>query len=156
MTANSTLAIRPLTSSDSSFLRQILPRLNPGSTVSPRDPERMAAFFTSLDATNILEEGHEGYIAERDGEPLGLLIIWLDVDHFTDHARAHVEVLVVAQSAEGQGVGRALLAFAEQWGREHACREVVLNVFSTNTGAIAFYERLGFAPDHLRMSKTLA
>ncbi|MFT4036755.1 MAG: GNAT family N-acetyltransferase [Thermomicrobiales bacterium] len=142
--------------SDSLFLRQILPRLNPGVTVSPRDPARMAAFFASLDASNVLEANQEGYIAERDGEPLGLMIIWLDADHFTGHARAHVEVLVVAESAEGQGVGRALLAFADQWGRDHDCREVVLNVFSTNTGAIAFYERLGFAPDHLRMSKTLA
>jgi ribosomal protein S18 acetylase RimI-like enzyme len=48
------------------------------------------------------------------------------------------------------------MTHAEQWGRAHGCHEVVLDVFANNASAIAFYERIGFAPDHLRMSKSLA
>jgi ribosomal protein S18 acetylase RimI-like enzyme len=94
--------------------------------------------------------------AYDQGTPLGLLVMKPDFDYFTDHPRAYVEILVVSEEAEGRGVGRALMSHAEQWGRERGCHEVVLDVFANNPSAIAFYERIGFAPDHLRMSKSLA
>ena len=41
------------------------------------------------------------------------------------------------------------------WTRDRAFREVVLDVFADNQGAIAFYERQGYRPDHVRMTKPL-
>lgn len=159
MNSESALSIRPLSGEDSEFVSRVAPRLYPGPTTSPRDPERMQAYFTLLTPGDLTREpGTEAFVAvsEDSRTQLGLLVIKPDFDYFTDHPRAYVEILVVAEDAEGRGVGRALMAHAEQWGRTHGCHEVVLDVFANNPSAIAFYERIGFAPDHLRMSKSLA
>jgi ribosomal protein S18 acetylase RimI-like enzyme len=159
MSEGSALCIRPLSSEDSEFVVRVAPRLYTGQTASPRDPERMRAYFAAFTPADLTRDaGTEAFVATYEGpdEPLGLLVIKPDFDYFTDHPRAYVEILVVAEEAEGRGVGRALMAHAEEWGRAHGCHEVVLDVFANNPSAIAFYERIGFAPDHLRMSKSLA
>ncbi len=159
MSAGSGITIRPLSGEDSAFVSQVVTRLYPGPTPSPRDPERMQTYFSALTPADLTRDpGTEGFVAigENLGEPLGLLVIKPDFDYFTDHPRAYVDILVVAEEAEGCGVGRALMTQAEQWSRAHGCHEVVLDVFANNLSAIAFYERIGFATDHLRMSKSLA
>lgn len=153
------LSIRPLSDDDAPFVTKVAPRLYPGPTSSPREPGRMQEFFAAFTPADLIRDaGTEAFVATVEGqpEPLGLLVIKPDFDYFTDHPRAYVEILVVAEEAEGRGVGRALMAHAEQWGRDHGCHEVALDVFANNPSAIAFYERIGFAPDHLRLSKSLA
>ena len=159
MNAGSGFTVRPLSDQDGGFVSRVATRLYPGSTTSPRDPERMQSYFAALTPGDLTRDpGTEAFVAigEDPGNPLGLLVIKPDFDYFTDHPRAYVEILVVAEEAEGRGVGRVLMTHAEQWGRDHDCHEVVLDVFANNPSAIAFYERIGFAPDHLRMSKSLA
>jgi ribosomal protein S18 acetylase RimI-like enzyme len=119
----------------------------------------MQSYFAALTPADLTRDpGTEAFVAigEDPASPLGLLVIKPDFDYFTDHPRAYIEILVVAQDAEGSGVGRTLMTYAEAWGKAHGCHEVVLDVFANNASAIAFYERIGFAPDHLRMSKSLA
>lgn len=159
MSAGAGFTVRTLSDEDGEFVSRVATRLYPGSTTSPRDPERMQSYFAALTPGDLTRElGTEAFVAVREDprSPLGLLVIKPDFDYFTDHPRAYVEILVVAEEAEGRGVGRVLMTFAEQWGRDHGCHEVVLDVFANNLSAIAFYERIGFAPDHLRMSKSLA
>jgi ribosomal protein S18 acetylase RimI-like enzyme len=146
--------VRPLVEEDLALLRQVIRRLVPGATGSPRDPAAMDQFFTRLESGDFsLDPGSDGLVASIDGAAVGLMTIHPDTDYFTGHPRAHVDHLAVAAEAEGKGVGRTLLEHAEQWARERGCREVVLDVFASNTGAIAFYERCGYRPDHIRMAK---
>lgn len=159
MSAGSRFEIRPLSAEDREFVSRVATRLYHGPTTSPRDPERLQSYFAAITPEDLTrDEGTEAFVATGPDldTPLGLLVIKPDFDYFTDHPRASVDILVVAEEAEGRGVGRALMTHAEQWGREHGCHEVVLDVFANNPSAIAFYERIGFAPDHLRMSKSLA
>jgi GNAT superfamily N-acetyltransferase len=148
--------IRPFDEArDGAFRVRVAQRLNPGTTVSPRDPAILQAYF---DAFGRGEKGTEGetFIAARpDGEAAGLLALFSEKDYFTGHARAYVNFLVVDESAEGQGAGSALMGYAEHWARAHGCHEVCLDVWGSNSGAIAFYERLGYRPDHLRMARSL-
>ncbi len=46
----------------------------------------------------------------------------------------------------GQGLGRAMVERAADWARERGCQRIVLTTHPQNDGAIAFFERLGFAP----------
>ena len=150
------MAIRPLADEDLPFLARIAPRLDHGPTVSPRDPERMREVFAGIGRREHAMPGEEMFVAEDEaGQPLGAIALVPDTDWFTGHPRAYVNVLVVAEEAEGRGVGRALMAHAERWARERGCREVCLDVFAGNAGATAFYERLGYRPDHVRMAKPL-
>ena len=124
--------------------------------MSPRDPEALDRFFSDLQRGKLLTEpGAQAFVATIDGEPCGLVSLHPDKDYFTGHPRAYVDILVVAREAEGNGVGRALMDHVEGWARDRAFREVVLDVFADNQGAIAFYERQGYRPDHVRMAKPL-
>ena len=150
------VAIRPFDAEDRPFLARIAPRMHPGQTVSPRDPAILDRFFLELGEANFLTNpGAQAFVATIDGQACGVISVYPDRDHFTDHPRAYVDSLVVAQESEGKGVGRALLDYVERWAREHGYREVVLDVFAGNQRAVAFYERQGYQPDHIRMAKPL-
>jgi GNAT superfamily N-acetyltransferase len=55
----------------------------------------------------------------------------------------------VADAARQRGVGRALVAAVADWARSWGASRLVLWVFRSNSAAIAFYERLGFAIEPL-------
>jgi GNAT superfamily N-acetyltransferase len=154
--ASQSIEVRPYSAEDRQFLASIAHRLHPGESVSPRDPEVVARFFASLAEGRMLSEpGSEAFVAVVGGTPAGVVALHPDADYFTGHSRAYVDVLVVAAEAEGKGIGRALMRHVEDWARAHNCLEVVLDVFAGNAGAIAFYERNGYRPDHVRMAKPL-
>ncbi len=56
----------------------------------------------------------------------------------------HVENLAVSPSAQGNGIGRALLASAEKQAREWGFDAVELYTNIAMTGALALYPRLGY------------
>lgn len=58
---------------------------------------------------------------------------------------ARLYSLVVAGAAAGVGLGRALLAQAEELAAQRGCRELRLEVRLDNTKARALYEKAGYA-----------
>jgi ribosomal protein S18 acetylase RimI-like enzyme len=96
------------------------------------------------------------FVAE-DGDGLlsGFMYLETVADYFTGRSHAHVAILAVAASAEGRGVGRALLAVADGWARERGHPFVTLNVFAQNARARAVYERLGYGAETIRYVKPL-
>jgi ribosomal protein S18 acetylase RimI-like enzyme len=152
----SAVAIRPFSAEDLPFLARIAPRMHPGPTASPRDPAALDRFFFGMGERNFLiKPGAQAFVATIAGQSCGIISFYPDRDYFTDHPRAYVDNLAVSQEFEGKGVGRALLGHVERWARAHGYREVVLDVFAGNQRAIAFYERQGYRPDHIRMGKSL-
>jgi GNAT superfamily N-acetyltransferase len=150
------VAVRPFSPEDRTFLARIASRMHPGQTASPRDPDAFSRFFSGLgDREFLTKPGAQAYVATIGDRPCGLISFYPDKDYFTDHPRAYVDNLVVAEESERKGVGRTLLDFVERWARDRGFREVVLDVFAVNHGAIAFYERQGYQPDHIRMAKSL-
>ena len=78
-------------------------------------------------------------VAEADGELVGTVMAG-----YEGH-RGWINYLAVAPGARRRGVGRALLAEAEQRLRAAGCPKINLQVRPDNPAAIAFYERIGFA-----------
>jgi ribosomal protein S18 acetylase RimI-like enzyme len=150
------IAIRPYSVEDHPFLAVVAPRMHPGQTTSPRDPAAFDRFFSDLGQGKFLTKpGAQAFVATIDGQPCGLISFYPDRDYFTDHPRAYVDNLAVTRESEGKGVARALLDHVERWARDNGFREVVLDVFAGNQRAIAFYERQGYRPDHIRMAKPI-
>lgn len=58
--------------------------------------------------------------------------------------------LMVAKDHRREGIGRALMAAAEDWAREVGVRKLELHVFPYNEAAIALYETLGYEREGLR------
>ena len=58
--------------------------------------------------------------------------------------RLYLSTLAVAPEAQGQGVGRQLLAAAEDYARQHGCTHVEISVLSARSELVAWYERHGY------------
>jgi ribosomal protein S18 acetylase RimI-like enzyme len=56
----------------------------------------------------------------------------------------YLSTLAVAPGAQGQGVGRQLLAAAEDYARQHGCTRVLMSVLSARPELLAWYERHGY------------
>jgi RimJ/RimL family protein N-acetyltransferase len=93
---------------------------------------------------------HAGVIVAEaeDGRIVGRLSIARDQHPASRHV-ADVG-LMVSQAHRRQGVGRALLAAAASWAREHDVRKLELHVFPYNEAAIALYEQFGFTREGYR------
>jgi len=66
-----------------------------------------------------------------------------------------LEDLFVSEAARGGGHGRALVEAVVKSARERGCRRVELDVNEQNTGAIRFYESLGFSTEPKPPGRTL-
>ena len=88
------------------------------------------------------------FVAEDAGAVVGRLSVARD----SHPASAHVADLglMVAATHRRRGIGRALLAQAVSWAREHGVRKLELHVFPWNDPAIGLYESFGFVQEGLR------
>ncbi len=118
-------------------------------------PARSWEWFTNaLDSPDSLL-----IVAEQDGKIVGYL--WglvrtsVDMAMIVPRRWLVVDNVAVAATHRGQGVGRALMEHAHAWAREHGMSEVELTVWEFNTGAIAFYEELGYTMIVRRLWKGL-
>lgn len=92
-------------------------------------------------AETIVETDAVILLAISGGERIGLCSVYLDLDSVRFGRRAWVEDLVVDPGRRSAGVGRALLAAAQQWGREHRATHLELDSGAARTEAHRFYER---------------
>jgi len=64
-----------------------------------------------------------------------------------DGHRGWVNYLAVDPDRRSLGLGRQMMEFAESWLLERGCPKLNLQVRTTNTDVLAFYESLGFVVD---------
>jgi GNAT superfamily N-acetyltransferase len=120
-----------------------------GYRLDPRDaPPRLAALRAI---------GGEVFVAEATGRILG----WMQVGiapALVEARTARILGLVVAATARGGGVGRALVAAAERWARRRGASGLSLTSNVIRREAHGFYEHLGFerVKSQYVFSKTLA
>jgi RimJ/RimL family protein N-acetyltransferase len=80
-------------------------------------------------------------VAERTGALVGSCMAG-----YEGH-RGWINYLAVAPDSRRLGIGRMLVAEAEERLRAYGCPKINLNVRHSNTGVMAFYRRLGYAED---------
>ena len=61
----------------------------------------------------------------------------------------------MADRASRRGIGRALIAATDAWGRDYGLRNLTLHTGVFNTGARAFYADLGFAEEEVRLTRAI-
>jgi GNAT superfamily N-acetyltransferase len=152
------MRIRPGRSSDLDFINLLAPRLVAFGRVPGRDPTQMIARDRAVLARSLERPSPDEsiFIAEDDrASPIGLIHLTTATDYYSDADTGHVADLVVAEAAGGQGVGSALVAFAEQWARERGFAMLTLSVFTANHRARRLYRRLGFQEEWIRCIKRL-
>ena len=83
-------------------------------------------------------------ILTSEGQAAGHL--WIGVQRKETPPRLFLYDIVIDESARGRGLGTATLDWIEAEARRLELGAVVLSVMAHNTGAIRFYERMGYAP----------
>ncbi len=149
------IKIRSLEPRDQTFILSLIPRLTTFGLPLERDPHILYALLTEKleNLPSELETALELIAEDDSGNRVGFIQCESEHDPFSGVARAYVQALVVVESAEGQGVGKALLESATLWARENGLEGLSLHVFATNAKARAFYAKLGFVEDTIRLVK---
>ncbi|MDX7760486.1 GNAT family N-acetyltransferase [Aeromonas caviae] len=70
-----------------------------------------------------------------------------------DEARLFCVAVVVDEGQRSRGIGRALIAHGDQWGKARGASQLRLEVMAFNERARALYERLGFKAQSQTMAR---
>ncbi|MFV3073419.1 GNAT family N-acetyltransferase [Niveispirillum fermenti] len=105
-------------------------------------------------AVTLVAEG-TGEVGGARGECLGFVHAEPMADLFTGKVAAYIPLLAVTPAAEGQGVAQALMAAVEGWARAQGYESLSLDVFASNRRGRAFYARMGYGEESLRLVKDI-
>ena len=95
------------------------------------------------------------FVAEDErNERLGFVSVGPST-HFTGEPQAYIGELVVSETEEGRGVGKALLQACEQWAQEQRYRFISLATGAANERALGFYRHLGYLDEDVKLVKPL-
>ncbi len=132
-----TIAIRPALASDVARIQAIVDQAY--AIYVPRIGKKPGPMLDDYQAR--VAEGAV-WVAEQDGQVAGILVLLPEADHLL------LDNVAVAPEAHGKGVGRALVAFAEDEARRRGHAEIRLYTHEKMTENIAMYPRLGYAETH--------
>ena len=151
------MKIRDARPGDRGGILALVPRLRAfgPSAVRPVEDLDRAEHEALSKALDELPESSAVLVAETKGVRgvAGVAYIETQTDYFTREWHAHLAILSVAETAEGRGVGRALLEAVDEWTRQRGFRFVTLNVFGGNERARRVYEKAGYSVDAIKYLK---
>ena len=149
--------IRDAQSLDGDQVLAMMPRLAAFDVPESRNPEHLWRDDAKLmqswldgDAGDCLVQ-----VAVDDAKVLGFTLVRLRPELLSHAPSSHLEAIAVSDSAQGKGVGLALLDAAEDNARSHGAESMTLHVFASNTRAREFYERNNYAGELLRYIKDI-
>jgi GNAT superfamily N-acetyltransferase len=148
--------VRPYVPTDRAFALSLAARLTIGMPAW-RDRQSWLSAVEGWIAGSI--ERHTNttmvFVAEdHQGEPLGFATV-SDDTHFTGQRQAYIGELATSETAEGRGVGAALVSACEQWAREQGYPILALTTGAANARALGFYHHLGFQDEDVKLIKLL-
>jgi GNAT superfamily N-acetyltransferase len=110
------------------------PGYRPGSWDLNRARESLVEAITRPDSAVL--------VAEADGgELVGVLSAYLDLNSVRFGLRCWIEDFAVGPSRRSAGIGKALMAAAKAWAKEHGATHLELDTGIARTSAQRFYER---------------
>lgn len=93
--------------------------------------------------------------ADSGGEVLGMVALHREPALHHPAPACLITALVTASRARRRGVGRRLLAAAEEWARERGCSRIVVTSAERRTDAHEFYPRCGYPCTGRRFGRLL-
>lgn len=109
----------------------------------PPSPEERAFLLAAIAA-----EGRLFCVAEQEGSVAGFLTARIDINEtipfLSKEPICRIGTLVVDEGLRSRGIGKALIAHCDEWGKAQGASQLRLEVMAFNERAKALYERLGF------------
>ncbi|MEM9171804.1 MAG: GNAT family N-acetyltransferase [Pseudomonadota bacterium] len=94
-------------------------------------------------------------VAVQAERVIGFAMTSLREDPISKQPGAHLEAIAVVASAQGHGVGRALIRASEQRAAERGALTITLHAFRRNVRARKLYESEGYDAELYRYAKSL-
>lgn len=150
--------IRPADDDDLEGVLALAPRLAEG-VAAWRDPEgatRAAREWLTGSLAAAKARRAAVFVAVDGGDPQVVGVVSVQCQrHFTGAMDAYVGELAVHPRAVRTGVGRQLMAAAEDWARQQGLRHLTLETGAANTAARRFYAALGYLEEGVRLTRSL-
>ena len=151
-------SVRPFIPVDREIVLALLPRLSDMALLPWRKQSDMDA-FNQQEMQKVMDEMPADavlLIAEDEMHtPAGFIYLTTEADFFNGENKGYISDLVVASQYEGQGVGRLLLAAAEDWTREKGYNLLTLYVLAGNERARRVYEKMGYSEEVVKYVKLI-
>jgi ribosomal protein S18 acetylase RimI-like enzyme len=148
------IPIRPANDDDRAAVLELAPRLAEGVAPWRDQTEALLAgrrwLEESLDAA---KNGDGAVLVAADAAGIAGVVSVRSSTHFTGERDGYIGELVVAHRASRRGVGRALIAAADVWARDHGLRNLTLHTGAFNANARGFYAALGFVEEEVRLTR---
>ena len=150
------IRVRPAGDDDRAGILELAPRLAEGVAPWRDQAEALLAGRRWLEESLDAAKAGDGVVlvVVDTGGVVGVISVRPSA-HFTGERDAYIGELVVADRASRHGIGRALVAAADEWARDHDLRNLTLHTGAFNTGARAFYADLGFAEEEIRLTRPI-
>lgn len=144
-------ALRQLEVELQNFERTVEPALPPGEAMAD-------AYIAHLFECCAKWRGRM-FVAEVDGAVVGFLCVYghcpqEELDE-SPEPYAFVSDLVVLPQYRNRGIGARLLEVADAYARECGMQQIKIGVLQRNGGALRLYERVGFRPYRIELTKRL-
>jgi ribosomal protein S18 acetylase RimI-like enzyme len=143
---------------------QYFEQLNPDLSQVPKTAG-LASWFEAMVKATGNRDDKLTVVAESSDGVVGLLFATLhepasdtsrQLERDLGRRRVHVDALVVDEQHRRGGVGRALVAAAQEWGRQQAARIITVETEANNEASIAFHrDELGFETRLVTLRKEL-
>ncbi len=130
------MSIRPMKPADSEAVSLLSHQLG-----YPMNEETTRARIELIMA----QPDHAAFVVESGGEVVGWIHLTVSHSLVTDTSNVEIAGLVVDERFRGHGLGKALVARAEQWTLERDLTDLKLRSATKRTEAHQFYQNLGFA-----------
>ncbi|MDJ0704003.1 MAG: GNAT family N-acetyltransferase [Leptolyngbyaceae cyanobacterium MO_188.B28] len=88
-------------------------------------------------------------------EPIGGLWMGNAIDQLEGDRHAHIFLLYVDPDHRRRGIATALMLHAQNWAQDRGDRKIGLQVFHKNVAALTLYEKIGYLPNAVLMTKRL-
>lgn len=109
--------------------------------------------------SEILNDGGQTVLVHESGGALDgyavVKIIDVNTEEKIPRRMCYIDCFAVAEDCRRAGIGTELFGAVKAFGKERGCTSVQLGVSACNTGAAAFYEKMGLAPRTVQMEVKL-
>ncbi|MFD3402085.1 GNAT family N-acetyltransferase [Kribbella sp. NPDC058693] len=129
--------IRPATRADACAVNELLSQLG--------YPQADEATTAARIQTWADDPTLAAYVAESDGEVLGVVAVHVAPFFERDGSWARIVALVVSDRARRRGIASRLMSAAESFATAHGCVRIDLNSANHRQDAHAFYQQQGYA-----------
>jgi len=107
------------------------------------------------DATESADAPDSALFVAVAGDQIAGVVHAAERTHFTGQVDAYVGELITAAGQERQGIARALMRAAEQWGAARGLAYLTLETGMLNYPARAFFQAIGYLEEDVRLTKQI-